>query len=245
MSKKVKKVKQEVQDTSPYVWQRDKINFDFSIRALKWTEKQQKFLDLALSKETKILFVKGAAGTTKTFLSVFVGLELLKSKKVSEIVLVRTPVESADSKLGFLPGDLSEKIGVYIEPFRDKLDELISEDTIRRLERDKRLLIRPVNFARGLHWAAKAIIADECQNFTSNELKTLLTRIGQFTKVILCGDPEQSDLPNGKGKSFEQVCDLFNTDEAKEQGIHVFEFTDDDILRSEIVKFIVKTFRGL
>lgn len=245
MSKSKNKARVPKQDTSPQVFQRDKIGYDFNIRELPWTEKQKKFIELALDKNTKLILLKGSAGTSKTFLSMFVALQLLKHKKVSDIVLVRSAVESADSKLGFLPGDLMEKFGVYITPFKDKMDELLSGDTIKKLEKDNRIQICPINFARGMHWAAKCILADEAQNFTSGELKTLLTRIGQFSKVFLCGDPSQSDLQNGKSEGFIKVYELFDNMDAREQGIYTFEFNDeDDVIRSEFVKFIIKSFKN-
>ena len=101
-------------DTSPYVAQREKINFDLRIRELPWTEKQKKIIELFLDKHTKLMILKGPAGTSKTMLSMYLGLTLLNQKKVSDIVLVRSAVESSDSKLGYLPGDLTEKIQVYL-----------------------------------------------------------------------------------------------------------------------------------
>lgn len=243
MSKK-QKIRKE--DKSPQVAQRNKVDFDFKIKEMPWTEKQKKFIELAMDKNTKIVFLKGSAGTSKTMITMYVALQLLKSKKISDIILVRSAVESADSKLGFLPGDLMEKFGVYVTPFRDKMDELLEENTIKRLEKDSRVQMVPINFARGLHWAAKCILADEAQNFTIGELKTLLTRTGQFSKVFICGDPSQSDLMNGKSGGFIKVYDLFDNDDSKSKGVFTFEFNDDDdVIRSEIVKYIIKQFNTL
>jgi phosphate starvation-inducible protein PhoH and related proteins len=231
-------------DDSPYVFQRDKIAFNINVKELPWTDKQKGFMELALDKKTKILFVRGSAGTSKTLISVYCALKLLGEKKVSDIVFVRSAVESADSKLGYLPGDLEEKFGVYLTPFHDKLDELLPTDEIKRLEKDKRFTHLPVNFARGLHFAARAIVVDEAQNLSEKELLTILTRIGPYCKVFICGDPMQSDLHNGKGHAFQETFNLFNDELSKDNGIFTFEFTDDDIIRSEIVRFIVKKFQS-
>jgi phosphate starvation-inducible protein PhoH len=234
----------EKTDNSPYVFQRDKIGFDLKIKELPWTEKQKQVIELFLDKKTKVLFLKGPAGTSKTILAMYCGLALLNLKKVSDIILVRSAVESADSKLGFLPGDVSEKFNVYLTPFHDKLAELLDKLQIDRLEKDNRVTICPINFARGLHFSAKFVCADEVQNFSKREIHTLMSRIGEFSKVFLCGDPEQSDLPVGKS-GFTKVYDLFNCDEAKEQGVFCFELNEDDIVRSELCRYITRKFKEL
>jgi phosphate starvation-inducible PhoH-like protein len=159
-------------------------------------------------------------------------------------VLVRSAVESSDSKLGFLPGDIMEKFNVYLTPFHDKFSELLNKPQIDRLQKDNRLTICPINFARGLHFSAKFVCADEIQNFSTREIHTIMSRIGEFSKVFLCGDPEQSDLPHGKS-GFAKVYDLFNNDESKENGIFCMELTEADIVRSELCKFITHKFKEL
>lgn len=231
-------------DNSPYVFQRDKISFDLKIKDLPWTEKQKYIINIFLDKKTKVLLLKGPAGTSKTTLGMYCGLTLLNMKRVSDMVLVRSAVESSDSKLGFLPGDIVEKFNVYLTPFHDKLQELLDKPQIDKLEKDNRLTICPINFARGLHFSAKFICADEVQNFSKREIHTLMSRIGEFSKVFLCGDPEQSDLPNGKS-GFNKVYDLFNNDESKEQGIFCIELTEEDIVRSELCRYITQKFKTL
>jgi phosphate starvation-inducible PhoH-like protein len=174
----------------------------------------------------------------------YCGLTLLNMKRISDMVLVRSAVESSDSKLGFLPGTLDEKIAVYLTPFHDKFEELLCKAQLDRLQKDNRLTICPINFARGLHFSAKFVCADEVQNFSRREIHTLMSRIGEFSKVFLCGDPEQSDLPYGKS-GFNRVFDLFNNDEAKEQGIFCMELGEEDIVRSELCKFITHKFKEL
>jgi predicted ribonuclease YlaK len=236
--------KMEVKDNSPYVFQRDKINVSLSVKDLPWTEKQKNIIQLFLDKGTKALFLKGPAGTGKTLLAMYCGLTLLNNKRVSDLVLVRAAVESADSKLGYLPGTQEEKLSPHHLAFQDKLSELLIKPHIAALVKDERLTSCPINFARGLHFAAKFVCVDEYQNLTRKESLLMLSRIGEYSKVFLCGDPEQSDLPYGKS-SFVETYNLFNNEESRAQGIFCVELNEDDIVRSEFCKFITKKFREL
>ena len=235
---------QPIEDNSPYVFQKEKINYELQIKELPWTDKQKKIISTFLDKKTKVLLLKGPAGTSKTILSMYCGLTLLNKKRISDLVLVRSAVESSDSKLGFLPGDIMEKFNVYLTPFHDKFSELLNKSQIDRLQKDNRLTICPINFARGLHFSAKFVCADEIQNFSTREIHTIMSRIGEFSKVFLCGDPEQSDLPHGKS-GFAKVYDLFNNDESKDNGIFCMELTEEDIVRSELCKYITHKFKEL
>lgn len=227
------------EDTSPYVYQREKINFEFSIRELPWTDKQKELIEAILDKHTRCVFIEGPAGTSKTLTAVYAALNLLKNKKISDIIFVRSAVESADSKIGYLPGSIDEKFEAYMVPFMEKLEELLDKGALNRLRHDERFSAMPVNYIRGLHWAAKTIIVDEAQNITFRELVTTITRMGEFSKIIFCGDPMQSDLPEAKAGGFSKMCDLFSDEECKKYGIHHFRFTKEDVVRSEFVKFIV------
>jgi phosphate starvation-inducible PhoH-like protein len=248
MSKK-NKPKREVEVTTsseenkfktPHVYQRDKVNFEFLIKELPWTEKQKQLIELGLNKNVKCVFIKGPAGSSKTLTAVYLALHLLRAKKVSDIIFVRSAVESADSKIGYLPGTIDEKLEAYMVPFMEKIDELLQQNDKNKLKNDNRFSTTPVNYIRGLHWPAKCIIVDECQSITMKELITTITRIGQFSKVFLLGDPKQTDLPAGKAGGFESLYNLFNDEESREQGIFTFEFTEEDIVRSDFVKFIVR-----
>jgi phosphate starvation-inducible PhoH-like protein len=237
---KPEKVKKE----SPYVFQREKLGFELKIRELPWTEKQKEIINLFLDKHTKALFLKGPAGSSKTILSMYCGLRLLNDKKVSDMVLIRSAVESSDSKLGFLPGDVLEKFGVYVAPFNEKFEELVGPVQTAKLEKDNRIVICPINFARGLHFSVKFVCCDEFQNLTRREAKTLFSRIGEFSKMIVCGDPDQSDLPAGKS-CFNEVYDLFDNEESRKNGIHCVELTEDCIMRSEFCRFVTNKFKEL
>jgi phosphate starvation-inducible PhoH-like protein len=228
-------------DNSPLILgQREKIDFDFPIRELPWTDKQKKLLEIILDKKTKCVFVSGPAGTSKTATSVYAALTLLKIKKISDIIFLRTAVESADSKIGFLPGEYEQKVQNYMVPFLNKIEEFLDTNTIKRLQKDNRIQSTTVNFTRGLHWPGKIVICDEAQNATFKELTTIITRMGQFSKILILGDPNQSDLVESKKNGFNDMINLFSDLESFEHGIQTFEFTSDDILRSDFVKFIVK-----
>ncbi len=230
----------EPKDNSSFVPQRDKFTHEFRINQRDdLTDRQKDFLKLALDKDTKIIFVSGPAGTSKTFITVLAILELIQTQRLSDLLYIRSVVECSDQKMGFLPGDADEKLSPYMAPLLDKLDELLEVSTINALTKENRITAKPIGFLRGLNWNAKGIIADEAQNFTYSELVTLMTRVGKFSKLFICGDPMQSDIGNKSG--FQQMLSIFNTTDAQHQGIYAFEFTEEDIVRSELVKFIVKT----
>jgi phosphate starvation-inducible PhoH-like protein len=232
-------------DNSPRVYQRNKINFDFTTRELPWTEKQKELIQILLDKKTKCVFIEGPAGVSKTSTAVYAALHLLKLKKASDIIFVRSAVESADSKIGYLPGTIDEKFESYMAPFTEKMEEFLDLGTIKRLHADKRVSAMPVNYIRGLHWPAKVIIVDECQNLTFKELVTTITRLGEFSKIIFLGDPYQSDLPHTKSGGFSKMCKLFGSTDCVDHGVFHFKFTKEDVVRSEFVKFVVNKLESL
>jgi phosphate starvation-inducible PhoH-like protein len=231
-------------DKTPYVFQRDKIDFDLKIRDLPWTEKQKAVISLVEDKHTKVVFLNGPAGTSKSLLAVYCALKLLSNKKISEIVYIRSIIESATRSLGSLPGEAEDKFKPFAAPMVDKMEELLRDSDIKRLFSEERVKPTPVNYIRGASYNVNCIIADEMQNAVFSEIQTIMTRIGQFSKVIICGDPAQSDLTHGKS-GFLDIYNVFNNEEAKQHGIFCVEFTEEDILRSEICKFIVKKFTEL
>jgi phosphate starvation-inducible PhoH-like protein len=213
------------------------------IKHKPFTPKQKDFIDIALNENTKLMFVQGPAGSAKTYLSVYCGLELISNALVSELVYIRSAVESSDQKLGFLPGAQEDKMAPYLEPFKDKLEEFLSAVDVRYLQEEERIYGIPVGFLRGASWEDKFVMVDEAQNMTEKELITTMTRIGENTKVFICGDNMQSDIGNKSG--FSNIIKLFSDDESKQKGIFSYEFDEDDIIRSELVKFIVKKIKSL
>lgn len=210
----------------------------------KFTKKQRDFIRLSLDKKVKVLFVDGPAGCAKTILSVYCGLMLLKEENYEDIVYVRSIIESAERGMGFLPGDIADKISPYLKPLEEKLEELLAPEDVNQLRKNNRISALPINYMRGIDFrpremgkSGKVIIADEMQNCSWREIFTFLSRIGENCKVFVCGDPMQSDI---KYSGMKDIMDAFRNDESTENGIYTFKFTENDIVRSELVKFIVK-----
>ncbi len=181
--------------------------------------------------------------THNTFMSVLSALNLLNQKSISDVIYIRSAVESSDSKIGFLPGDSHEKLAPYIQPLIDKLTELLPKSDIISLQKEQRIDSTPIGFLRGLNWNAKCIIVDEAQNITMKELVTIITRVGEFSKVFILGDPDQSDI--GSKSGFNKMFDIFNDAESQQNGVFTFKFDENDIVRSGLCKFIIKKIKNL
>jgi phosphate starvation-inducible protein PhoH and related proteins len=226
------------EDTSPIIPQRSKLRSTLDIYKRALTPKQQSFLDLATNKQSKLIFISGPAGSAKTYLAVQAALDLISSKRMSDLLYIRSVVESAETKMGFLPGEVGDKLAPFLAPMMEKLEELLPKNQVELLKKEERISGFPVGHLRGRNWNAKVIIGDECQNMTEKEIVTLITRAGEFTKIFIIGDPEQSDI-NGKS-GFIKILSRFDDEECRENGIHVFRFDDEDIVRSGLVRFISK-----
>ena len=209
----------------------------FKKRDFKFTTRQRRFLSTLLDPEVKIFFVSGPAGSSKTYMSLYGCLRLMAEDTEKELLYVRSIAESADKGLGSLPGDMAEKFNPFLMPLYDKLEEIVFEGDTAFLKQKGRISAVPINFLRGANWNNKLIVADEAQNFTFKELTTLITRIGEDSKLIICGDFMQSDI-NGK-TGFSEMFDLFSDEDSEKKGIHSFKFTCNDIVRSKILKFII------
>lgn len=209
-----------------------KIKSDIELR-----EKQYEFLDISMSKQTKLMFCIGPAGTSKTYLSILSALQLLNMKAVSSLLYIRSAVESTENRLGFLPGEEAMKLEPYLRPLRDKLTEFLTKTEISYIWSNGLVDVEHVGFSRGQDWKDKAIIIDEAQNLTFKELLTLITRCGDGSKVFIVGDPMQSDI-NGKS-GFVEFYKMFDNEESEKNKIQCFEFGKEDIVRSDLVKYIV------
>lgn len=215
-----------------------------TIKGLKLSDKQKTFVDIAMDPECKIMFVSGPAGSTKTYMAVFAALRKLQKSEETDLLYVRTAIESAEKGLGALPGTIEEKFNPYMAPLEDKLDEMLPKTNSIKYEliKNGRVQAMPINFLRGASWIDKIVIADESQNFTFKELVTLITRIGDNTRLFVCGDIMQSDINEKSG--FKDMMNLFDDQESKERGIHCFRFNENDIFRSEILKYIIKKLKN-
>ena len=209
------------------------------VNCKKLDEKQLVFLAKALSSKTKIMFVSGPAGTAKTYMAVYAALRLLGDDEDLDLMYVRTVIESAAKGLGALPGDLEEKFNPYMSPLLDKLDEMLPKNTTVQSDLfDKgRIKAMPINFIRGASWQKKIVIADEAQNFTFQELTTLITRLGEGSRLFICGDSMQSDIAKS---GFVDMCRLFDDSRSRQKGIEYFEFDKDDIKRRALIKYIIE-----
>lgn len=225
-------------DKSVKVPQRGKIDYGLTIRQRDdLTARQKELIDLILDRDTKVVFLSGPAGTSKTFVSVLAGLMLMQKHAVSDILYIRSVVESASRSMGYLPGEAGDKMEPYLRPLRDKLDEMLPANEVNQLVKDQRVEGVPVGFLRGASFNARFIFADEAQNLDHKELLTVLTRVGRFSKLIVAGDPLQPDI-NGKS-GFAPLYKLFDDEESRANGVHCFTFTKDDIVRSGLVRYIV------
>ena len=196
------------------------------------------FHKLMMEQGANICLVSGGAGTAKTHLAVRCALEQFLNKDVNRVVYVRSAVESADSSLGFLPGELDDKFGPYSIPLMEKIHEISTDTTLgNTMMNNKHLSAEPVNFARGTTFRNSFVIIDEAQNMTKKELTTLLTRFGEGTKYVICGDMKQADI---KSSGFAEIFHKFDNEECRSEGIHCLKYGPGEIVRSKMLKFIVK-----
>jgi len=200
-------------------------------------EHHKSFAEKALEDGTNIMFADGPAGSSKTYLAVYVALTLLRDKKVDEIIYIRSIVESATRKLGSLPGEVDEKFKPWSIPLVEKCDELVGKQVTNVLFDNEYLKCVPVNFLRGATFSNSVVIVDEAQNLERSELVTILTRFGKNCKLFVIGDSQQSDIQKS---GFEKIMKAFDSAESKEHGIHAFHFNEDDITRSKLLRYIVK-----
>ena len=230
---KRKKVEQESEATVLEFQNKYKL----ALNKFELSKKQKEFLKITFDNNTKMIFVLGPAGSSKTFIATYAALQLFNMDNLYDIFYVRTIAESAERSLGHLPGDMNEKFNPFAMPLEEKLKELIKEDRIKMLFDEGIVSCAPINYLRGASWRDKIVLADEAQNFTKKELITLITRIGENAKYFICGDLMQSDI-NGKS-GLNEIAKNFDDEDSKKNGIHVFNFGKEDILRSEILKFII------
>jgi len=231
VKKEIKKKRKETDVTDEFL---DVKNEELKIRDLKWTQKQMDLVRLILDRKTKVVFIKGPAGTSKSILSVYAGLKLLQEKRTEEIVYIRSVVESASKGLGFLPGTSGDKTAPFAMPLLQKLDELLPKAQVDGLMESESVRAISNHFLRGVQYRSYVIV-DEAQGFERFEIKTVLTRLAEGGKFVFTGDPTQSDI---KHSGFIDYYNLFNDEASREKGIHCFEFTKDDIVRSQLLKFI-------
>src|SRR6202451_488532 len=191
-------------------------------------------------KRHALVFATGPAGTGKTWLAVAQAVQLFERKEVDRIVLSRPAVEAGE-RLGFLPGDMREKVDPYLRPIYDALYDLMDSRIVERALQTGEIEIAPLAFMRGRTLTNAAIILDEAQNTTSMQMKMFLTRLGENSRMIITGDPSQVDLPNGQASGLAEAARLLDRGE----GIAQVKFTAEDVIRHELVARIVAAYEGL
>jgi phosphate starvation-inducible PhoH-like protein len=194
-------------------------------------------LYLKALEQNEVVFGIGPAGTGKTYLAVAAAVAALRAKKVDRIILVRPAVEAGES-LGFLPGDMQEKVDPYLRPMYDALADLMSYDKMRRFLEMGVIEIAPLAFMRGRTLNESLVILDEAQNTTPEQMKMFLTRIGFGSRAVVTGDITQTDLPRGKESGLKQVGRILGGVE----GIEFIHFGAEDVVRHPLVQKIVSAY---
>ena len=198
-------------------------------------ESQKKYVEAV--KKNEIVFAIGPAGTGKTFLAVAMAIASLKNREVNKIVLARPAVEAGES-LGFLPGDLKDKIDPYLRPLYDALDDMLPPEKLKNYMERKVIEIMPLAYMRGRTIHNSFVILDEAQNATSMQMKMFLTRIGVNSRAIITGDDSQIDLPSKIISGLVQIQEVIKSIE----GISFVRFTSADVTRHRLVKEIIDAY---
>ena len=196
---------------------------------------QKKYVEL-IQKNT-VVFGVGPAGTGKTYLAVAMAVKAFRAKEVNRIILTRPAVEAGE-KLGFLPGDLQQKVDPYLRPLYDALFEMLGADTFQKYQEKGNIEVAPLAYMRGRTLDDSFIILDEAQNTTPEQMKMFLTRLGFQSKIVVTGDVTQIDLPDGKKSGLkEAVRILKDVDD-----IATVRFSEKDVVRHRLVQDIIKAY---
>jgi phosphate starvation-inducible PhoH-like protein len=187
----------------------------------------------------ELVFGVGPAGTGKTYLAVAHAASLLERGDINRIILSRPAVEAGE-RLGFLPGDMKEKVDPYLRPLYDALYDMMKPENVERCITSGIIEVAPLAFMRGRTLANAVVILDEAQNTTSMQMKMFLTRLGENSKMIVTGDPTQVDLPRGERSGLVEALDLLDGVE----GVHVTRFSDRDVVRHALVARIVRAYEA-
>ncbi len=214
----------------------DVLVYSITGRPIKSRSANQQDLIDAFAKDD-IVFAVGPAGTGKTYLSIALAVKALKEKTARKIILSRPAVEAGE-KLGFLPGDMKDKIDPYLQPLYDALEDMIPQVKLQDMMEKKIIQIAPLAFMRGRTLSDAVVILDEAQNTTAAQIKMFLTRMGWNTKMIITGDLTQIDLPHNTRSGLAEAMDILDGVE----GISVIRMNSKDIVRHKLVTRIVNAF---
>jgi len=202
------------------------------------TLNQRKIIDSVHKND--MVFAIGPAGTGKTYTGIALAVKALKNKNVKKIILTRPAIEAGEN-LGFLPGDLKEKLDPYMQPLYDSLKDMIPYEKLKKYMEDEVIQIAPLAFMRGRTLDNAFVILDEGQNTTHSQMKMFLTRMGKNAKFIITGDPGQVDLPrNAISGIKEAILILKNT-----TGVGIVHLDESDVIRNKLVKKIVEAYKNI
>lgn len=229
---------------------RQLMNLNFKINC-KFKNQKQKQLANTI-KENRITFVTGSPGSGKTFIALKTGLELLKSDdfRIGDMMLTTPIIEVSPKSLGALPGDLQDKIANYFDHFYDNLDKMVGSKVRKFLKGSNVVNDKVVNFMRGTTFGkydennepiGTYCLLDEAQNLTVSEMKTFISRLGENSKMVICGDPEQCDIKLNKNEKNGLVDAIERFKEM--DGVGIVEFTEDDIVRDPFLIDIMKRYK--
>lgn len=199
------------------------------------TSNQRELVDLVQNKD--LVFATGPAGTGKTYISVALAVQALKNKRVKKIIITRPAVEAGEH-LGFLPGDMQEKIDPYLRPIYDALDDMVPPEKLRYYQENRVIEIAPLAYMRGRTLNNAFILLDEAQNTTPNQIKMFLTRMGPKSKIIITGDYSQVDLPRNQKSGLTQAIDILKAI----KGIGFLRLDPTDVVRHALVRDIIKAY---
>ncbi|MBR2202729.1 MAG: PhoH family protein [Prevotella sp.] len=216
---------------------KDVVVYNLSGKPIKGRSESQQLLIDAYN-NNDMVFAVGPAGTGKTYLSIALAVKALKEKTAKKVILSRPAVEAGE-KLGFLPGDMKDKIDPYLQPLYDALEDMIPQAKLQDMMDKHVIQIAPLAFMRGRTLSDAVVILDEAQNTTTAQIKMFLTRMGWNTKMIITGDLTQVDLPRGQKSGLAQAMEILEGTE----GLAIVRMTEKDIVRHKLVTRIVNKFQ--
>ena len=202
------------------------------------TLNQRKIIDSV--NNNNMVFAIGPAGTGKTYTGIALAVKALKNKTVKKIILTRPAIEAGEN-LGFLPGDLKEKLDPYMQPLYDALKDMIPSEKLKKYLEDEVIQIAPLAFMRGRTLDNAFVILDEGQNTTHSQMKMFLTRMGKNAKFIITGDPGQVDLPRNAISGIKEAILILNNT----NGVGIVHLDESDVIRNKLVKKIVDAYRNI
>jgi phosphate starvation-inducible PhoH-like protein len=208
-----------------------------SVRRVVTPRNQAQKTYLQAIQDFDMIFAIGPAGTGKTYLAVAMAAAALAERSIKRVILCRPAVEAGE-KLGFLPGDLAEKVNPYLRPLYDALFDLIGFEKVEKLLEKSVIEVAPLAFMRGRTLSDSFIILDEAQNTTTEQMKMFLTRLGFGSKAVITGDVTQVDLPTGKKSGLREAREILQ----EVEGLRFFEFTEKDVVRHPLVGKIVTAY---